>query len=70
MSLITASLSKAHQRILVRARAKRAERQREAATELFLDDLRGGFASQAAIDQFAAQDEYKSAISEDWPNDY
>jgi hypothetical protein len=69
MNLITKLLSAAHQRVLARARAKRAERQREAAADLLLDDIRSGFATQTAIDEFAAHDEYESAIGEDFEGD-
>lgn len=68
MNFLT-NLLGAHRRVLERARAKRAERQRNAAAELLIDDLRSGFATQSALDKFAANDGYKSAISEDWGED-
>lgn len=70
MNFITSLLNGAHQRVLERARTKRAERQREADADLLLDDLRSSFATQKALDRFAAHDEYKSAIGEDFPDDY
>jgi hypothetical protein len=69
MNFLTSLFSAAHKRVPKHARAKRAERQREADAELLLEDLRSGFAGQTALDTFAGRDEYKSAIGEDFEGD-